>query len=100
MGRNRDKSELAHLKGIIRKLESENKQLKRQAKRVQKEQARLDVWMDDVMDAYVEEVPPPPPPNRCPSCGDKTNYVKADLGNRILHNCKNCGYRKSEKTAK
>lgn len=100
MSRGKDKSEVEHLKGVIRELQAENRRLKRQSKRVEKERVRIDAWMDDVMEAYVDQEPPPPPPDRCPMCGEKEEYSKSDLGNRILHNCKHCGYRKSEKAVK
>lgn len=97
MSRRRDKSEVEHLKGIIRKLQSENRHLRRQAKSVQRQQVRIEEWVEDVIEAYEGEEVPPPPPDHCPECASKEDYTKTDLGNRMLLWCKICGFRKTEK---
>lgn len=82
-----------HLRGIVRKLQAENRQLKRLLKH-QEKQARLDDEIRDEIQSLPNETPLSNP--KCPECGSP-DLRSIDLGSRLLHFCTHCAYRRSEK---
>ncbi len=96
----RDSSELEHLRGIIRNLRSENKSLKKQLSRSQKRERQIeddisdnDIPDSDVHDIWQEEIITPG--FRCERC--QSSYKPLDLGSRVLHICLNCKWTKSSR---
>jgi formylmethanofuran dehydrogenase subunit E len=95
MGRkSKSRSELEDLRGIIRHLEAENKQLRKQLARSTKEIQRA---VDTVI-SFVDDEPPveytPPSAAKCSKCGHKVKVI--ELGPKLFYNCSNesCLHRK------
>lgn len=82
----REKSEVEHLRGQIRKLESENRQLRKRI-RVLDKKAHFyeDITADVAEDIIIK--------NNCPSCS-KGNLIILDLKHVVFEQCDSCEYRK------
>ena len=91
MSRKADKSELEHLRGLLRNLNSENRSLKRQLARATKRPIVEE--LEEEEDASLDSVPTG---NRCPECF-KGELTTVSLGVRMLTTCSNCKYRKATK---
>lgn len=86
--KNKNRSELEHLNGLIR-------QLKKQVKKLTKDnnQLRKELNRTTPPNIVEEEVEVTSSSNeRCPECGSSTNTI--DLGTRSLIACNECEYRK------
>lgn len=93
MGRSsKDKNTDEHLRGLIRQLKAENRHLKKQLGRLEK-QARVTetfkAWPDEepIAETSPEQLDTP----KCPKCRRSTNPI--DMGKRKVVNCTHCGYR-------
>lgn len=101
MGRSsRDKSSSENLKGIIRKLEAENRQLRKQLARSNKEVQRAVDTVTTFLDDQQEfEIRPEKeePVLKCIKCGHKVKTL--ELGPKILYSCtnSNCLHRRTVK---
>ncbi len=100
MGRkSRDKSEGENLRGIIRQLQSENRQLRKQVARSSKEVQRA----VETVNSFVDDVIPEPVDmpsdliSKCIKCGRKAKGL--ELGPKILYTCtnSNCLHRRTVK---
>lgn len=105
MGRkSRSKNESEHLRGIIRALESENKKLRKQVQRADRElQKAVDFTV-----SFLDESSFPTPANLleplhqdvslCPKCKAKLKVI--ELGPKNLYTCSNddCKYRRTVKS--
>lgn len=93
MARNRSTNEIEHLKGLIRQLQKENKQLKKQLGRANKS-ARQALEVDNLDlgdDATVSSYGP-----KCEGCGShRISSIK--LGPRTGVSCRDCGFFKLTK---
>jgi hypothetical protein len=89
----RDKNESEHLKGILRNLKAENRHLKKQLSRLQKEakitEAFMSTWDEGDEDLVAPEALPDPDKPSCPKC--RRTAVRIDLGTRSVLKCKQCG---------
>ncbi len=99
MGRkSKSRSELEDLRGIIRHLESENRQLRKQLARSNKEIQRAVDTVISFVDDEPEAIPEPQAATvRCPKCNTKINPI--ELGPKLLYSCTNdtCLYRRTVK---
>lgn len=101
MGRkSRDKSGQENLRGIIRQLEAENRQLRKQLARSNKEvQKAVDTVISFIDDGPEEQEEIPIESNmiKCLKCGRKVKGL--ELGPKILYNCsnQNCNFRRTIK---
>lgn len=92
--RKKDRNEVEHLRGIIRELKSENRNLRKQIGRSNKKVLQLEEHASDL-----EDLEPPHQEEEvvakvsCPKC--RGNLKTVDLGTRTLVNCEDCKYRKS-----
>lgn len=87
-GKNR---EIEYWKGLVRKLQKEIRELKKQHRRRFSKEVVLE-WIDD----EEEIVEPKKRKPTCPDCG-KGAVTITDIGVRKLYRCDTCGWRKSEK---
>jgi chromosome segregation ATPase len=86
---NKEKSEVEHLKGVIRDLEKQVKSLTQKLKYFEK-RSHLNELTEEL------ENDPPPPPKRlkdCVECG-KGKYEEFELLNKLYGTCNICGDRK------
>jgi len=98
VARSRDKNPDENLRGHLRQLKSENKNLRRQVTRLEKQLARQPI--ESIED---EDNTPELPdswnsseiPNRCPKCGKEAQVI--DLVIKKVLSCKNCNYRSALK---
>ena len=88
MTRSRDRNTKEHYKGVIRNL-------KKQVKRLMKENAQLRGTLDSY-DEYDDELIEELKSIRCPSCSSDT-YQQTKVLNRIIYNCSSCGHRVTAK---
>ena len=85
MGKGRDKSELEHLRGQLRGLTSENRQLKRRVKELE----RKEHWFESVASEDPESVQVHENVDNCTSCG-KGKLEMLDLKYVFITTCNNC----------
>ena len=98
--RSKDKNEAEHLRGIIRQMRAENKQLRKQLARSDKEILRavdtVNAFVDDI---YEEDFQAPLKVDtiKCSKCRSKMTTL--ELGPRIVYTCSNedCKYRQTVK---
>lgn len=90
----KDSSEVEYLRGINRQLTRQIKNLKKQVGRGTKEIKRLAEGLEPDLEDEIEQpvLHTVENPDTCPQCTKE--IVIIDLGKRLLHNCKACGYRK------
>ena len=100
--KNKSRSETESLRGIIRHLEAENKNLKKQLSRADKEVKRaFDTFTSFVDDELPAEAPVVETVNdlviKCPKCSKKIKGI--ELGPKVLYSCSNedCRFRKTVK---
>jgi len=96
MGRSsKDKNEEEHLRGLLRQLKAENRHLKKQLGRLEK-QAKItesfQTWPDE--EDYAPPAPEEAPIHKCPKCGKQANLI--DLGKKKVLNCTHCGKRSTK----
>lgn len=85
--RRRERSETEYLRGQIKKLESENRQLKKRVKQLD----RKAHFYEDLVDEGVEEIDFKA--ERCPQCKNGTIFL-LDLKYVKFQTCTECDYRK------
>lgn len=92
-----ERNEVEHLRGIIRKLKSENRNLKKQVSRSEKNAARMESELEEQEDAAEEQEyeEKQPQATRCPEC--KSVCESKPLGNRVIHRCSSCNWRRTSK---
>lgn len=98
--KNKSRSETESLRGIIRHLEAENKNLKKQLSRADKEVKKaFDTFTSFVDDDISAQEPQPTddPTIKCPKCNKKIRGI--ELGPKVLYSCTNeeCRFRKTTK---
>lgn len=95
----KDKNEYEHLRGLVRQLQSENKQLRKQLARSNKEvQRAVETVISFVDDTPItEELVINENIIKCLKCGRKIKGL--ELGPKILYNCinENCKFRRTVK---
>jgi ribosomal protein L44E len=84
--KNKERSESEYLRGQIRKLESENRQLKRRVKALD----RRAHFYEDLVEDATEDINIK---DRCPSCKEGTTSI-VDLKYVRFETCDSCDYRK------
>lgn len=98
MAQSRSKSSEENLRGIIKQLKSQVRNLKKElARQGKREHLHADLEeleqehliREEYEDKNKEEV------NNCPDCGSKLNFI--DLGPRKMFKCSQCKYRKVKK---
>jgi hypothetical protein len=98
MGKKRERSEAEYLRGLVRELKSENRNLKKRLGTVGKKVKRYEQLVDESAEevemereaAYLTAKGK----SRCPEC--KGDIELMDLGVRELHVCTSgCGYRRT-----
>lgn len=85
--RRRERSEAEYLRGQLKKLESENRQLKKRVKQLD----RKAHFYEDLVDEGVEEIEFKS--ERCPQCKEGVLFL-LDLKHVKFHTCTECDYRK------
>lgn len=90
--RQKNHSETEHLRGLVKKLKSENRQLRKRLKELD----RRSHFYQDIIDEVAEEVEVK---NVCPSCKkgivEELNFVHI-----IVEKCNQCDYQKNRKPKK
>ncbi len=89
MARSRNAGEVEKLKGLIRKLQKENKQLQKQLGRANKH-ARRAADVDGEEDDFAPLEPTAPRTDRCPSCNSYDTKT-IEIGAFNAASCKACG---------
>lgn len=99
-------SEVEHLRGLVKELERENAQLKReknkqtgQLRRKLKESRKLEHHYDNIVDEYQEyvaeeETAEIPKVAKCPECLTGSLNLVLDLNDKDIFNCNNCNFKK------
>lgn len=87
--KNKNRSEQEYLNGQIRKLESENRQLKKRLKALDKRAHYYEEILNDVEDEVEMK-------NICPQC-NKGTLCEHDFKHLIIVKCDNCKYQKNRK---
>jgi primase-polymerase (primpol)-like protein len=105
--KNRERSEVEHLKSVIRGLEKQINELKKQVGQANKKVGRVkktlqrDKEAHSLLQEYIlnESVSEQKVLNNelCPTCNEAV--VPVNLGARLLITCSSCGYRKAVKTS-
>lgn len=92
-----ERNEVEHLRGIIRKLKSENRNLKKQVSRSEKNAARMEATLEEQEEVQEEQEyeEKQPQATRCPEC--KSLCESTSLGNRTIHRCSSCKWRRTTK---
>lgn len=89
MGKQKEKSEVEYLRGLVRQLRSENKKLKNELKRLKKKETETDELREELKDYHYEEKMHE---DTCPDC-QKGRLTSTHLGVKILYICSVCGHR-------
>jgi len=98
MSRSKTKSEYENLKGIIRRLKSENRHLRKEIGRSNKKVSQVEGIMNDQEEEALEqlvEIDQEKKEELCPKC-NKHKLDVIEIGTRLLLSCE-CGYRRSKK---
>lgn len=98
MTKSKDKNEVEYLRGLVKQLKSENRNLKKQVGRSEKRKAIVDQMEQDAQEHLMEietERVEIKEKDSCPDCGKSVD--KTDLGVRWLIMCDHCGFRRSIK---
>ena len=95
MAKTKDRSETEFLRGRVRELESEVKQLKRIANRTLKKVRQYESIMGEQESNEDVEKQFPTAPATCPECNSKLDIFI--IGVRELRMCTSCSYRKTVK---
>lgn len=94
MAKSKGKDEVEELRGKVRELTKQNKELKKVLGRLQKSSHRVEELEELFEEMGNEEIVPDGPRATC-SCGGKLE--KVDLGVRTLIKCVSCGKRETKK---
>jgi hypothetical protein len=96
MAKKQKETELEFLRGLVRKLKSENRHLR---KLLGGNSKKLNALESNIAEAEVAEeelgLYELKPANLCPKCSE--SLETADLGSRLLYSCKKCTFRKTQK---
>lgn len=100
MAKQKEKSELEHLRGELRKLRSENRNLKKRIGRLDKRSHDLDEREEQIQEFELESekfelTTTVNLKDKCPKCVGKLKAT--DIGPRIIRNCDTCKYREVKK---
>lgn len=99
MAKQKERSELEHLRSVNKTLKSEIKHLKKEIARYNKRAHRYDDLeereADEQLEEQVKETLVPATKTSCPECSAVTET--SEIGNRVLVRCTNCKWRKSQK---
>lgn len=92
MSKSRQKthSETEHLRGQIKNLKSENRQLRKRLKELEKQSH----FYEEIADEAIEEVKVK---NTCKACGEGV-LQEVDLGIKVLVKCDSCDYKRTRKS--
>lgn len=95
--KDKERSEVEYLKGLVRKQKSIIKELQKEIGRASKKSHLYDDIEEKIKDLEIEEeIKSSVPQFDCPQC-KKGNLDYSDLGVRLLITCSNCKYRESKK---
>ena len=99
MTKSKDKSEVEHLRGLVRELKSKNRNLEKELSRKGKREHRCENLEERERESYLEESSENqviPNKNICPECSERPlQYI--DIGIRYLISCEKCGPQGSKK---
>jgi predicted RNA-binding Zn-ribbon protein involved in translation (DUF1610 family) len=99
MAKSKERSELEDLRARNKKLEKENRQLRKEIGRFEKRKHLYEENLEDIMSEEDTknsiEFENNIVKRKCPKCGKELKIT--DLGSRLLLQCENCSYRKTEK---
>ena len=99
MAKSKDRSEVEHLRGLVRELKSELRHLKKTMARKQKREHLLeDVESREAelfLQEEMEEKKTVAQTERCPKCKSKIDVI--DGAKLKVYICSDCGYRKSSR---
>lgn len=87
--KNKERSELEYFRGKIKRLETENRQLKKRVNSLDKREHYYDCKLDEVE----EEAEETPQLEKCKECG-KGEIKVLDLKHIVIETCTICDYRK------
>lgn len=98
MAKSKDRSETEYLRGIIKNLKSENRNLKKQLSRSNKRAHQYEDFETKLQDTEVEEVFESviPPEKTCPKC--KSKLKESPLGIKVLITCTSCNFKETRKS--
>lgn len=97
MSKKRDRSEVEHLRGVVKNQRSLIKHLKKEVGRSQKREHRVEDLEEILAEEMLEEQHQEKEyvkDDKCPQCKTKVELV--DLGPKKLIICQSCGYRKTK----
>ena len=89
MAKSKDADPVEYYKGVVRKLKSELRHLKKELSRFHKREHFLEDEVVEEPEEVYEDKP------RCPKCSSRI-YI-SNLGNRRIESCIDCSYRKTFK---
>lgn len=98
MAKQKERSEVEHLRSENRNLKSQVRNLKKQLSRKEKREVQFLELEEQVKDfeIEIEQVKlEPPKSEKCPKCSHSVEVV--DLGIKLLLKCKNCNHRETRK---
>lgn len=97
MPKNKERSETEYYKSLIRELQKENKQLKRQLTHHEKRKHRHDEVINDYEELLTQYVPieetSSKRKSKCSECG-KGDLEEFEILNKVYGTCNSCGLRK------
>ncbi len=97
MAKTRERNEVEVVRARNKKLEKENKDLRREVSRLAKRTQNYHDLEERTQELELEkDIEVPKDKTVCPKCGEGKLTV-SDLGIRKLTKCNSCGFRKSEK---
>jgi hypothetical protein len=97
MAKQKDRSEVEHLRGEVKNLKAQVRHLKKELARKQKRQHQyedLEEREKDLEETLVAEIIEDV--SRCPKCAAKLE--ETNIGVRILVRCESCDYRETKKS--
>jgi predicted nuclease with TOPRIM domain len=98
MTRSKDRSEVEYLRGRVKELQSENRNLKKQLSRKEKREHQYEDLEEKLKEVELEEeteVFQEAARIKCPKCKGEIGQVA--IGTRLLLKCESCGHRESKK---
>lgn len=101
LARKKDKNESEHLRGEIRELEKQNKQLRRRLTKYEKSKHIYNDLISDYEEiisehVIIEKIVPKSKATRCPSCHEGAMEEYEIMG-KVIGTCNSCGHRKRVK---
>lgn len=92
MVKKRERNEVEYLRGLVRELKAENRNLKKRLGVTSKRARRYETRISEDEDEQLERSEQPVKVvDSCPDCSGELKLV--DLGVRQFNSCINCGYR-------